>query len=386
MLVKTFEGLTTADAMKSVKKEFGNEAVILSTKQKFSEDTGTQITEITAASAEQKIQGAATAANSGAEAESISTEKWLDIQKRISNLQKNMITREELHTIETGMQEIKLLLLESLRQSHASLHQNASADILNTLEQLKVMGIDPAHISKLKIYLESTEPSQIEKNQLSEFYRAKAIEWMHGKITIAPSWNLMKGNTAVHMFVGPSGSGKSSLVVKLAERYRSEGHKVLLASFDQEKIAANEQLRIYSKILGIDFMTFESATELESKIIRKREYELVLIDSGGRNPRVLDHLSDLQKFQEIDIPIDMHLVLSLTEKQSQLDRAIRAFASVGVHTLNFTKLDESWTYGEVYNMGQKWSLPLGFFTTGQKIPGAIERATKERVLERIFCL
>ena len=139
---------------------------------------------------------------------------------------------------------------------------------------------------------------------------------MHKRIKIAPQWKISKGTTAVHMLVGPAGSGKTSLVAKLAANFKSnQDAKVLVVSYDNRRIAASEQLRIYSKILGIDFAAIDSPTELEEMLLQKRNYDLALIDTAGRNPRSDEDMEDLRIFSECQVPIETHLILSLTEKQ-----------------------------------------------------------------------
>ena len=387
MLVKSFEGLSMSDAMRAVKKEFGSNAVILSTNERIIDATGSKMIEIKAAAPETRSHGAERAASS--ENIEVVEAHLTHMGEQISNIGKQTAKEAHIHTLETGLQEIKLLLLESLRNKNGKIDRDLPKDLLDLTQHLNVMGIEESHCTELMTYLssipyEETDGSHLER---AEFYKSHAIRWMHKRIKIAPQWKISKGTTAVHMLVGPAGSGKTSLVAKLAANFKSnQDAKVLVVSYDNRRIAASEQLRIYSKILGIDFAAIDSPTELEEMLLQKRNYDLVLIDTAGRNPRSDEDMEDLRIFSECQVPIETHLILSLTEKQTQMDRAIRCFSSAGINSLFFSKLDESWTYGEIYNMAQKWSLPLGYFTTGQKIPGSFERASRERVLERIFCL
>lgn len=387
MLVKSFEGLSMSDAMRAVKKEFGSNAVILSSAEKIVDGTGTKMVEIKAAAPESRSVGAE-AGPSTKDFEVVEAH-LTHIGEKISEVNRTNAKENHIHTLETGLQEIKLLLLESLRNKNGVIERDLPNDLLDLAQHLKVMGLEESHCTELMNYLSSipyqeTDGSNVER---AEFYKSHAIRWMHKRIKIAPAWKISKGTTSVHMLVGPAGAGKTSLIAKLATHFKSEHNaKVLVVSYDNRRIAASEQLRIYSKILDFDFASVDSPSELDNLLLQKRDYELVLVDTAGRNPRSDEDMVDLRAFNESSFPVDTHLILSLTEKQSQMDRAIRSFSSVGISSIFFSKLDESWTYGEIYNMAQKWSLPLGYFTTGQKIPGSFERASRERVLERIFCL
>ena len=195
----------------------------------------------------------------------------------------------------------------------------------------------------------------------------------------------MQGTTSVHAFVGPTGIGKTTTVAKLASLFRRKDNlKVLLLSYDDYRLAASEQLRIYSKIIDSPFETISRLDELPSILDKYKNIEMVLIDTAGRSPKSASMIKDLEYFKSCPVSVDVHLVLSTTDKEMQLDRTIRSFSPVGIQSLIFSKLDESWSYGEIFNMSSKWSLPLSYFAIGQKIPDDIERSSRERVVERIF--
>ncbi|MDD9950340.1 MAG: hypothetical protein OXT67_02120, partial [Zetaproteobacteria bacterium] len=82
--------------------------------------------------------------------------------------------------------------------------------------------------------------------------------------------------------------------------------------------------------------------------------------------------------------LEGHLVLALTEQSLQMERCIHQYSEIGIQSLIFTKLDSGWTFGEIYNQAYRHKIPLSFFSVGTDIPHALEAATRERVIERIF--
>ena len=116
--------------------------------------------------------------------------------------------------------------------------------------------------------------------------------------------------------------------------------------------------------------------------------ELVLVDTpAGVSPKAPELIAELAALKETGLPLDVHLVLSMTDKEAQLDQAVRAFSPVGLASVAFTKLDESWSFGEIFNLSKRWALPpSSFFAIGQQIPDDVERASRERVIERLFGL
>ncbi|MEZ4744210.1 MAG: DEAD/DEAH box helicase family protein [Bdellovibrionota bacterium] len=256
---------------------------------------------------------------------------------------------------------------------------------------MRINGLGEAHIAKLINHLNQIpkpdEPTLASFEGIDDYYNAQAIKWMIKKIHIEPRWTLLEGSNSIHAFVGPCGSGKTATICKIAAHYkREEKCKVLLISYDNSRLAAQEQLRVYAKVLGSPFVSINEASELEGVLLEHRECDLILIDTAGRYPKHDNQISDLKDLSKSNLPIDFHMVLSVTEKEEHSNRAIRGFSPIGLQSIIFSKLDESWTFGEIFNLSQKWSLPLSFFTTGQKVPDDIERACRERVIERIFGL
>ncbi len=387
MLVKTFEGFSMKEAMLAVKQEFGSEAVILSTNEKKIDENGSKIVEVRAAVPESKSMGASKGPSHhqlrGLE------EKIDTIDMKLNSMSDRLVSKDRIQSIESGLHELRLLFSEYLRTSEGTAISDLPKVLVPLYQHLKLMGLEQEHIAELLKFLKSIpEPEEHgDFENPEEFYKSHAMRWMLKRIIIAPRWNIIAGNTALHAFIGPSGSGKTTLLAKIAAHYKkNENAKVLIVSFDNQRVAASDQLRVYAKILDIPFETISDPNELEGKLLQHRNTEVALIDTAGRNPKDPSEINDLSALTELSLPINFHLTLTVTERQSQLDRAVRNFSQLGLESLMFTKLDESWTYGEIYNLSHKWSVPLGYFSSGQKIPGDFEKATRERVIERIFGL
>ena len=386
MDVRTFEAFSMKDAVKSVKKTLGADAVILSTKEKPAPGGKGTLYEVTAASAQNDRRSGmngARAQSEQAQAPSINTE--LDhLSGQLATLAASLPTRGQVQALEAGMQELKLLMIETLRSKDGSMLKDLPADIVPLERQLSVMGISEPAIVDLTRHLRSLPPPEKDGEA---YYRDQAIRWMMKRIKIAPRWNIMPGTVSYQGLVGPTGVGKSALVAKLAAHYAMrEKNKVAVVSLDNHRLAASDQMRIFCKIINVPFLAANAPEDLLSVHETFRGTELVLIDTAGVSPKNKAGLDALAAVKELSLPIDFHLCLSSTESPSQLDHEVRSFLSTGLSTLIFSKLDESWAYGEIFNLSKTWSLPLSFFSIGQQIPDDIERASRERVIERIFGL
>ena len=77
--------------------------------------------------------------------------------------------------------------------------------------------------------------------------------------------------------------------------------------------------------------------------------------------------------------LQTQLVLAVTTRDSELYDMANRFSIFRPEGIIVSKLDEATSYGSLYNVSQKASLPLISFTTGQRVPEDIEDATRERV-------
>ena len=82
--------------------------------------------------------------------------------------------------------------------------------------------------------------------------------------------------------------------------------------------------------------------------------------------------------------VDTHLVLSASMKSADLTRMVDAFEILRPRRLLFTKLDETGSYGPIFNEAARTGKPLSFFTMGQRIPEDLEAASRGRLAELIF--
>ena len=146
-------------------------------------------------------------------------------------------------------------------------------------------------------------------------------------------------------------------------------------------------MRIFCKIIGVPFATVQDPAELHSLPESFKDVELVLIDTAGATTKNTASIDRLESVRTAGIPVDYHLCLSVTEKEQQMDEAIRAYSRLGIQSLIFSKLDASWSYGEIYNLSRKWALPLSFFAIGPTLADALKpNAPRARTEEEAAAL
>lgn len=385
MDVKTFEAVSMKDAIKKVKKEFGADAVILSTKKS---QGGSGVVVTASAPASKRSWGAELAPTSDSTMRVIN-ERLDAANLRVSNIAELMMTKTNGQSIEAGIHDLKVLLLENLRNKEGSAIADLPKYLVPIERQLRLTGFDDTYIAQLMKDLGNHECPECrgedDMARLSDHFRNLAVKWVFDRIKISASDHLMPGQTAIQVFVGAPGVGKTTAIAKLAARYHHREKKnVLLISLDTQRLAAAEQMRVFAKILDVPFMVIDTAEALENALLAHRDVDLAFVDTPGCTFKDQVQMQQILKLQNLALPLDVTVVLSATEKESQSEKAIRSFAALGIHNLLFTKLDESWSFGEIFNLSYRWSIPLGFFSIGHQIPEHIEKASRERIIERIF--
>lgn len=386
MQVRRFEATTMKDALTAVKRELGTNAVILSTKE-LAGPENVRLYEVTAAAAVNSKAGAVSEAHTNTQSQSSTQSYEIDLATRLAELNDIMPTRSQMRLIEGAVHDVKTMLIESMRHQAS---QIGTSDYLFPIHQtLKNAGVDPFVISELTKHLHTLPPpAEIAKaspDTVESYYRDQAVRWMMKRIKISPKWNATPGITNVHAFLGTPGAGKTTLMSKIASAIlKKDRHKIALISFGSEKVASSEQTRIFSKIMNIPHMSIAAPHELKKAVLSLKGVDLVLVDTPGQNPNDPVATKNLEIIKSLGLSLDFHLVISAAEKMAVSERAVSCFSPLGLSSIAITKLDESPSYGEAFTLTSRWSLALSYLTFNGDMNDGLERATRERILERIF--
>ena len=181
-------------------------------------------------------------------------------------------------------------------------------------------------------------------------------------------------------FVGPSGAGKTSSVVKLAIHHGwQRGERIHLISLDQQRLGAAQQLQAYARVAEIPITTVEDVSELRPVLDRlqaaEQRPELVFIDTSSYAPSEKERAAEAAQAVASRPDIERHLVLSLTAGQTDHQKAVDCYGEFDPTKLLFTKLDECSAPGNILNGSAYAQLPVSFIGTGPGVPGDIRPAS-----------
>ncbi len=306
-----------------------------------------------------------------------------EVQDQLGNLRTELRRLPHVNLGEQ-MQEIKVLLHDIMRGQTASTpakHVNPHID--NIAVKLRSAGVLNSVTADLCQYLES-HPAPEGADQ-REHFLSHTIRYIMKKIQISGPFSADSNLQETHCLVGPTGIGKTTTIAKIAAQLKiKKQRQVALLSMDSLRVSAADQLRVYSKILDTPFAEPRDTKELLDFVEKRYDLDTILLDTAGRTAHSVTQSDFLKSLKHSSIPIRFHLVLSATMKQRDLEETVRAYEFLNPTSLIFTKLDESWSFGEIFNICALFQTPVSYFAVGQNVPDDLEIATKERVVERLL--
>ncbi len=196
-----------------------------------------------------------------------------------------------------------------------------------------------------------------------------------------------EGKTKFVFFIGPTGVGKTTTIAKIASTIKLDGKaKLALITADTYRIAAVEQLKTYANILGVPLKVVYSPDEMEGVEEEFKGFDLVLVDTAGRSHNNSAQREDIENLLKSvsDDKKEAYLVLSATTKYSDLKKIANTYRSIVKYNLIFTKLDETDTIGNIYNIRMMTGAPLSYTTWGQNVPDDIGTINAQKIAKQLL--
>jgi len=179
------------------------------------------------------------------------------------------------------------------------------------------------------------------------------------------------------MLVGVNGSGKTTTVGKMAKRFKDEGKKVLLAACDTYRAAAQEQLAILAKRVGVEMVRAQTGADPAAvaydslEAAESRGADLLLIDTAGRLHTKVNLMEELKKIKRVlskqlsPAPHEILLILDATVGQNALSQAKLFHEAIGLTGLVVAKLDGTAKGGIVLAITAELGLPVKMVGIGE---------------------
>lgn len=227
--------------------------------------------------------------------------------------------------------------------------------------------------------------TSLPKQEWSNIHRiwAHLEQAVERRITTVDPWDFSQQQRIV-VLIGPTGVGKTTTVAKLAANFALvDQRSVAMITVDTYRIAAVEQLRTYAEIIGVPLEVAYNPKELRRGVAKFKDKDLILIDTAGRSQNNHLQLAELKSYLE-GIDAEVHLVVSATTKLRDIEEIVRVFSQLRLDRIIITKLDETTTHGAILQTCVRAEAPLAFVTTGQGVPEDIEVASGKRLAQLIL--
>lgn len=187
-------------------------------------------------------------------------------------------------------------------------------------------------------------------------------------------------------FVGPTGSGKTTGIAKLATAFiqRHNAQDIGLITTDCFSVAGRDQLSTYGRLLDIPVHKVNNTTDFNEALTHLSQKRFILIDTPGishKDPQFTEALSIILQSSK---PIKTILTLPATTHEKLLSDIVSAFHFTQISGVSITKIDEAPFIGHVLSTCIDYQLPVFSLTNGQHIPQNFKLATLEAVLNYLF--
>lgn len=193
------------------------------------------------------------------------------------------------------------------------------------------------------------------------------------------SLELEKGSLNVFLVVGVNGVGKTTTIGKLAQRFREQGLKVMVAAGDTFRAAASVQLEIWAERAKALIVSHEEGADPAAVVFdaihsaRAKKVDLLIIDTAGRLHNKSNLMQELGKIKKI-IDREAHnslrevlLVVDATTGQNALIQAKEFASIVPVTGIVLTKLDGTAKGGIVIAINREQKIPIKIIGVGEKL-------------------
>lgn len=233
------------------------------------------------------------------------------------------------------------------------------------MRRLLNAGLSSAIVGQLLAEL----PPQLESGPLLD----AAERWIERRLqTRDPFAMFDRGGT--YAFLGPTGVGKTTTVAKIAARcvLRYGRQQVALLTTDTYRIGAQEQLRVFARILNLPVVSLRDSDDLQARLADLASRRIVLLDTAGVSQRDAMMVEQLEMIRQGASRVHRVLVMSATTATRTLDDVVEAHQSAtgdgGVDAAVVTKLDEGMSLAPAVDCVLRHRLPLLFLCNGQRVP------------------
>lgn len=368
MKIKKYIAPNIAEAMKQIRKELGTDAVILNSREVLQGGflgffKKKKIEVIVGLDSDPIIK----------HPNSIKKELPSSIQPEPTNIKKDAMDQDVFQEIQ---QLRKFIELQSKNQNVDSYPIEYELIYQHLLNQEVKAQLAKNIIDRM---LEQHSDNNLTNDQILEELKIIITKTLQNY-----SFEGLNTDKKIVQFIGPTGVGKTTTLAKIASNLvLKEKKKIAFITMDTYRIAAVEQLKTYAQILHVPLEVAYTVEDYKNAIHKFDSYDMILVDTAGRNFREEKYVQDLVKNLDANMEMDTFLVLSLTAKPKDILDIYEQFQHIPMKEVIFTKLDETRQFGSLLNICMEKEVGIAYMTNGQDVPNDILEGTPSKISELI---
>ena len=273
-------------------------------------------------------------------------------------------------------------------------YEKVTEDFYDELEETMIMGdIGVRTTEELLDHLR--EEVRAERIRYAADCRQELILGIRNRMKQGKDAYDFEQGPAVVLVIGVNGVGKTTTIGKLAANYKRQGKRVLIASADTFRAAANEQLTEWARRAGVDIIGGAEGSDPASVVYdavqaaKARKIDILLCDTAGRLHNKKNLMNELSKIDRIitrefpDCYRENWVVLDAATGQNAISQA-REFASVTNLTgIVLTKMDGTAKGGIAIGVQSEVGVPVKFIGVGEKIED-LQRFNPDEYVDALF--
>ncbi len=428
MNIKRFFASDTRKALNMVRKEFGEEAIIISNR---SVDNGVEILAADDFDDELSAQGEINTHTATHLPENTPAEVTKANKKATSFAEK---IKDEIHArsikkTQEPESDIEKIRAESYTDTGLpaelfDVRRITESDLQGSAPQQDVISSMRAEISKLRSLMENkftqdnrekgTRQSSLQNKLVRQFQHlglsnnlsAAMVNTLQEIDTLTPQEAtrdalglltrqirttdddiLSKGGIVV--LIGPAGAGKTTTLAKLASQFIHRHHSkdIILVSTDTHRLGAQEQLMAYGRLLGIPVLKAKDQNEINQILRAVKDKKLVLVDSGSLTQNDLRNPQALPTMHTQVEGLKHYLVMPAAMQAATLDHIVKTLTASGlVEAGILTKVDDAINLGGALSAAIQHKLPIAYWSDGQKIASHLYPAKSQQLVSKAIAM
>ena len=295
--------------------------------------------------------------------------------------------------LKEGLKKTRANFTDSMDQIFNS-YERVDEDFYEELEETMIMGdIGVRTTQELLDHLR--EEVRAERIKYAADCRQELILGIRNRMKQGKDAYDFEKGPAVVLVIGVNGVGKTTSIGKLAANYKKQGKRVLIASADTFRAAANEQLTEWARRAGVDIIGGAEGSDPASVVYdavqaaKARKIDILLCDTAGRLHNKKNLMNELAKIDRIitrEFPEayrENWVVLDAATGQNAVNQA-REFASVtNLKGIVLTKMDGTAKGGIAIAVQSEVGVPVKFIGVGEKIED-LQRFNPDEYVDALF--